>query len=77
MVVEQLEEIVRRLLKDDTIELSDDTVAADIPGWDSLAHVEFMLRVEEAFSVEFSHDQFGSFATVGELRRVLEGRESG
>ena len=43
-------------------------------GWDSLAHVNFMLSVENEFGVEFSDDEFVRFEDIGGLKRILAGK---
>jgi acyl carrier protein len=68
---DQLQEIARDVFADDSLELTDSTEAADVPGWDSLAHVNFMYSVEEAFDVRFSEDEFVGFADIGGLKRLL------
>jgi acyl carrier protein len=73
-VQERLEEVFQMVLGDDSLELTDDTTAADVPGWDSLAHVNLMFGIEQAFGVQFVGNQFGEFTNVGELRRFLEHR---
>ncbi|MGH2628920.1 MAG: acyl carrier protein [Anaerolineales bacterium] len=54
--------------------LRDDTAAADIDGWDSLAHITLMYTIEEMFGVQFSADEFARFTNVGDLKRSLEQR---
>jgi acyl carrier protein len=51
--------------------LTDDTVAGDVPGWDSLAHVNFMYSIEDAFDVQFSDAEFIGFENIGALKRML------
>jgi acyl carrier protein len=68
---ERLEEIFRTVLRDDSIELEAATRAADLPGWDSLAHINTMFAIEQAFGVEFVGDEFARIATIGELEAVL------
>ena len=68
---ERLEHIVRGLFNDDSIVLTPETTAADIPGWDSLANVNLMFTVEEEFDVRFADGEFGEFANIGELEEML------
>jgi acyl carrier protein len=68
---DQLQEIARDVFADDALVLSDTTEAADVPGWDSLAHVNFIYAIEEAFDVQFSEEEFTGFRTVGELKALL------
>lgn len=66
-----VQEIVRDLLADDTVQLDDHTTAAEVPGWDSLAHVSIMFSIEERFGIRFSEQEFTGFATVGELVQMV------
>jgi acyl carrier protein len=68
---DQLQEIARDVFADDGLTLSDATEAGDVPGWDSLAHVNFVYAIEEAFDVQFSEDEFTGFENVGELKALL------
>ncbi|HEX2188972.1 MAG TPA: acyl carrier protein [Longimicrobiaceae bacterium] len=73
-VHERLEEVFRSIFDDEEIVLADHTAAGDIPGWDSLAHINLMFSIEQEFGVQFAGNQFGEFRNVGELRRFLEDR---
>lgn len=73
-VHDRLQEIARDVFDDDDLTLADDTTAADVPGWDSLAHVNFMYSLEEEFDVRFSEEEFAGFANIGALRRTLEAK---
>jgi acyl carrier protein len=54
--------------------LTDATVAADVPEWDSLAHINFMYSIEEWFGVRFSEEEFAGFENVGDLKRMLKAK---
>ncbi|GAA4974292.1 acyl carrier protein [Kineococcus glutinatus] len=69
---QRMQEVVREVLGDDELVLRDEMTAADVPGWDSLAHINIMFTLEQEFDVRFSDDQLASFRDVGELRRFLE-----
>lgn len=62
---------------DDGLLLEPSTTASDVPGWDSLGHINFMYSVEEEFEVKFSDDEFASFETVGALETTLERKLAG
>jgi acyl carrier protein len=65
--LEQIQEIVRNVLDDDSIVLSDATVAEQVPSWDSLAHVRIMVAIEKFFKIRFETDELNSFGDVGTL----------
>jgi acyl carrier protein len=70
----RLQEIFRTVLGDESIVLDADTRAADLPGWDSLAHINTMFGVEQSFGVQFVGDEFARLQTIGELEALLASR---
>jgi len=46
--------IIRETFGDDTLTIERDTTASQVPGWDSVAHVELMIEVEERFGIRFT-----------------------
>ena len=71
---ERLEEIFRTVLNDDQLALSDDTCAADVEGWDSVAHINLMFSIESEFGIQFAGNELAEFKNVGELKQYLEAR---
>ena len=76
-VEQRVQQVVREVLSNDDVVLSDETKASDVPGWDSLAHINIMFTLESEFGVQFDDDQLGSFRDLGELRRFLEAATGG
>lgn len=66
-------QVFREVLADESLQLEDSTTAPDVPGWDSLAHINIMYSLEAEFGVQFTDDQLTSFQDVGELRAFLVG----
>ena len=71
--------IVQKLFRVPNLQLAPDTRYADIPGWDSLSHVNVIFGIEESFGIRFDDDeldQLRAFSTLGDLaaliRRKLE-----
>ncbi|WP_462187307.1 MULTISPECIES: acyl carrier protein [unclassified Frankia] len=72
MTQERLQQIFREIFGDDDLVITDATTAADIPGWDSLAHINLIYAVEREFSIQIADERLASFATVGDLREHIE-----
>ena len=70
-VHERLEGVFREVFADPGLELTAETTADDIDGWDSLAHINLIFRVEQEFGVRLAGDEGASLANVGELERLL------
>lgn len=47
------------------------TVAEDVTGWDSVAHVTLMVEVEEKFGLRFEPEEITGFANVQELIAMI------
>jgi acyl carrier protein len=68
---ERLQTIFRQVLNTPDLELRDDLAGTDIPGWDSLAHINTMFSIEEEFGVQFVGDEFARLQSIGELKQAL------
>lgn len=66
-----VQEILREVLDDDEIVLSRETSAADVEGWDSLAHVSLITKVESRFGVRFRVSEVAELRNVGELLDLI------
>ena len=73
---EQLVELFREVFDDDDLVLTDETTAGDIPGWDSVAHINLMFSIEQAFGVRFNGNELAEFKNIGELKCFLTGKRS-
>lgn len=69
----ELEKIFRSFFKIDSIELTNESSAEDIPAWDSLNHMSLMGEIERAYNIEFDFFELMDFQNVGDL---IEGIQS-
>ena len=65
----------KRLLADalriDLSRIGDETAMRDLPQWDSLAHMELIVLVEEHLRTTLSMDEIMAMTSVSGLARVL------
>lgn len=54
--------------------VTDSLALADIPTWDSMAHMLFIVQLEEVYSVQFTGDEIADIRTVGDTRTALLAR---
>ena len=71
VTIEDLLPIFRDVLENDDIELSESTVAADVPEWDSLNHIYLVVAIEKQFKIKFTTHQIQSWQCVGDVLKEL------
>jgi len=66
-IMNALLEIFRETFDDGGIEISRETTADDVDGWDSLTHIQLVSAVEGHFEVRFKLQEIMKFNDVGDL----------
>ncbi len=73
-VLNEVENIFRDILDEELLNLTRDTTANDVDGWDSLTHIQLIVAIEKHFKVKFSSKEILSWKNVGELLDSLKER---
>ena len=71
-ILEKVTQIIREEFEDEGIEVSFDTTAADVKGWDSLAHLSLMHEIEGEFEIKFTMGEIQGFKNVGEVVEAIQ-----
>lgn len=67
----KLQEIFRNVFDDDEIELFDEMTSEDVEDWDSLSHVNLILKIEKEFGVKFTVDEITQTENVGQFISII------
>ena len=74
----EAQDVVRNVLGDDDIVLEESATASDYDGWDSVAHANILLAIEEKFGITLPMSKAWKVNSVGELiDLVYEIKEAG
>ena len=68
----ELVAVFRKVFNDDALELSRETTARDVRGWDSLRHLRLILAVEQTFKVRLPSTKVSNLKNVGDLADLIE-----
>jgi acyl carrier protein len=74
--MERLSQVFRDVFDDDELNITRQTTAKDVEGWDSLMHVTLVVNVEKAFKLKFSSSEVAALQTVGELLDLINARSA-
>jgi acyl carrier protein len=74
MVTDELKAVVLNVLKLEDWEITDATLAAEVPGWDSLSHVNVVSAVEKHFGVRFKNAEVLRLSNIGDLQRLVNSK---
>jgi acyl carrier protein len=68
----QLVTVFRDLFDDETIVLTPELTAADVPEWDSFNHINLIVAVEQRFKIKFQTAELEQLHTVGHLANLIQ-----
>ena len=70
--LEKIQEIFRDVFDNEEIEINNETTSKDIEDWDSLTHVQLIVKIEKAFGIKFTMKEIREAANVGDLINYIE-----
>jgi acyl carrier protein len=73
-VDEKVNGLLAEVLQIPATTITDDLAMRDVDVWDSLTHMELIVSLEQAFSLQLSFDDIVAMQSVGEIKRVLRER---
>lgn len=77
MISEDLRKIIiKELQLNDSIELNDNTSANDVPGWDSLKHINIIVAIENHYNIKFKGLEILRIKNLGDLQQLIYKKES-
>lgn len=70
-LLSKIEAVFREVFDDPELTISAETTAADVPGWDSFAHINLIFALEHEFKVKFALGEMQELKNVGEMAHVI------
>ena len=67
-----IEEIIRDITNNYEDEITNDTKAMTIEGWDSLAQLNIVFAIEAEFNTKIELSDIENFKTVGDFKEFVE-----
>jgi len=70
-IMEVLTGIFRDKLDNDKINLTPETTAKDVKGWDSLTHIQLIVATEKKFKIRFTSSEIANFKNIGAMCEAI------
>ncbi len=56
------------------VEMSDNTEASEVPGWDSLNHANIIVAIEKNYGVRFKGLEILKCQNIGDLQKLVDSK---
>jgi acyl carrier protein len=71
-MLSKLEPLFRDILDNSRLNLTRESNASNVAGWDSLAHINLISAIEQQFWVSFTLGELQELKNVGEMIDLME-----
>lgn len=72
MISDKLKSVILNELHINGYEINDETQANQIPGWDSLNHINVILAIEKAYNIRFKRLEVLKCKNIGDLQKLCD-----
>lgn len=73
----KLQDILRDVVDDDSVVITDEAIAGDIAHWDSTNHVRLIVALEQELHIHFETDEITAPKSVGALIELIQAKLTG
>jgi acyl carrier protein len=74
MIDEKFKKVILDELELDDFDITDDTRADQVPGWDSLSHINIILAIEKNFNIRFKGLEVLRCKNIGDLQKLVNSK---
>lgn len=71
MISDRLKQTILKELNLDNFDFNENTTADQVPGWDSLSHLNVILAIEKEFNIRFKPYELLKLKNIGELQSLI------
>lgn len=75
-VIIEIQQALQNVIGEDDIVVTEQTEAAEVDGWDSLANVRLFIELEGVFDIRFSALDIENLKNVGDIIKLIEAKKA-
>lgn len=64
-------QVLRDVFEDPSLEVTEETSAQDVDGWDSIAHMQVIAALEKEFKTRFALGELQTLKNVGDMATLI------
>lgn len=76
MISERLKQVILTELGLKDFELKEETIASQVPGWDSLNHINIIVAIEKNLGIKFKGLEILKAKNLGDLQKLIDSKLS-
>ncbi len=76
MISDKLKNAILKELKLDDFKIEDETKANQIPGWDSLNHINVITAIEKDYGLRFKAIEVLKCKNIGDLQKLVDSKQN-
>ena len=66
-ILKEINDVVSRILRLPNLMMDPSTSAYDVPGWDSLTHIQIIIEIEQIYGIRFTSTEVAQLENAGSL----------
>jgi acyl carrier protein len=74
MISDKLKSVILKELRLDDYEIKDETQIYQIPGWDSLNHINIIIAIEQEYKVRFKSLEIVKCKNISDLQKLCDSK---
>lgn len=75
-ILDEVQSLAGQILGMDDLYLTEESSARDVPGWDSLTHVQIIIAAERAFGIRMTSTEVSQLENAGSLVTLIQQHQS-
>jgi acyl carrier protein len=72
IIIRDLEPIFADILDQSDLRLTPESNAANVEGWDSLAHINLIITIEKRYKIKFALGELQDLKNLGEMVTLIQ-----
>lgn len=68
----QVQTVFREVLSQPALVIRNELTAHDVPGWDSISHLDLLVALENRFGIRFTTAEISRLRDVGDLLALIQ-----